>query len=318
MLEVFKEKFRGKIFYSKGCEVKDKNEEYFEDAIEKARMGEIIIFAGGESSGFGEKDTVGEGKDSHDLKLPGSQEELILKLSELGKPLILILINGRPLVLTDIHDKVDAIVECWFPGEETANAIFNIITGREVPSGKLPVSFPKHSGQIPVYYHRKEISKEKKYVYLDSSPLFPFGYGLSYTEFKYSSLEISPEEIEPSENVKISFYLENTGEFKGSEIVQLYVRKKYSSIVLPSISLKGFEKVKIKPGEKVKVEFILPAEILAFHSEDMKLTIEEGDYEVMIGSSSNDIKLKGNFRIKESKKMRGRKKFFSRVKVIKL
>ncbi|MCM8803251.1 MAG: glycoside hydrolase family 3 C-terminal domain-containing protein, partial [Candidatus Omnitrophica bacterium] len=186
ILEVFQEKAKDiEIYYEKGCEIFDFNKDNFQKAVEIGGKGDLIIFVGGDKSGFTPDCTCGESKDSHNLKLPGAQEELILKLSEIGKPLIVILITGRPYILTDIVEKVNAIVECWFPGEEAGNAIFDMLFGNFSPSGKLPISFPKYVGQLPIYYHRKQISKERNYIYSDSKALFPFGFGLSYSTFQY-------------------------------------------------------------------------------------------------------------------------------------
>jgi len=317
ILEVFKEKYGKKVEYAEGCGIKEFSEDGFKFAKEVAERADLIIFVGGEKSGFTESCTVGESKDSHNLKLPGVQEKLIKELEELKKPFILVLINGRPLNLTEIYDKVDAIVEGWFPGEETGRAIFDIITGKVSPSGRLSVSFPKDAGQIPVYYHRNLHSKNK-YIYIDSEPLFPFGFGLSYTKFKYSNLKISPEDISPSDLLNVSVEVENTGNFRSSEVVQLYIKKKFSSVVLPSLQLKGFSKVNLKKGERKRVEFLVPVEILAFHDANMKIKIEKGEYEVLIGRNSRDIEMRGAFTINSDKFLRKRKKFFSRVKVKKL
>ena len=318
ILEVFKEKYGKRVEYAEGCGIKEFSEDGFDSAKEVAERSDLIIFVGGEKSGFTETCTVGEGKDSHNLKLPGVQEKLIKELSKMEKPFILILINGRPLNLTEIYEKVDAIVETWFPGEETGRAIFDIITGKISPSGRLPVSFPKDAGQIPVYYHRKPHSKNRKYIYIDSEPLFPFGFGLSYTEFKYSNLEISPENVSPSDTLSVSVEVENSGNFRSSEVVQLYIKKKFSSVVSPFLQLKGFSKVNLKKGERKKVEFLVPVEILAFHDENLKLKVEKGEYEVLIGRNSRDIEMQGVFTVNSDKFLRKRRKFFSKVKVKKL
>ncbi|MCX7916786.1 MAG: glycoside hydrolase family 3 C-terminal domain-containing protein, partial [bacterium] len=224
ILEVFRE--RGiEVYYEKGCDIFDFNKENFEKAIEIGKKGEVIIFVGGDKSGFASDCTCGEGKDSHNLKLPGVQEDLILKLSELGKPLIILLITGRPYILTDIIDKVNAIVECWFPGEEAANCIFDMLSGKFSPSGKLPVSFPKHPGQLPVYYHRKPVSLTNKYVYLDTQPLFPFGFGLSYSSFELFNFKIEQEKIKAGKNFNVFVSIKNTGNIEAMETVQLYIRK---------------------------------------------------------------------------------------------
>ncbi len=312
ILQVFKEKAQScEIYYEKGCNVYDFKKENFQKAIEISKKADVIIFVGGDKSGFTSDCTCGEGKDSHDLKLPGVQEDLILELSKIGKPLIILLISGRPYVLTNIIDKVNAIVECWFPGEETGNAIFDLLFGKFSPSGKLPISFPKSVGQLPVYYHRKPVSKERNYVYLDSKPLFPFGFGLSYTKFEFSSFKITPKKINPGEEFSVSLLVKNVGEIEGAEVVQLYVRKKFASCVLSSKLLKGFCKVNLKPGEEKKIIFKVPSEILSFTDENLKLKIEKGEYEIMVGASSEDIKFNDVIEIKEDKFLKQRRVFFS-------
>ena len=316
ILDVAKERFgKRKVFYAKGFDIDKFSKDGFKEAKDVAEKSELVIIVCGERSGLSERCTVGEGRDSHNIKLPGVQEELVKEIAEKGKKIILILINGRPLDISEIVDKVDAILEAWFPGEETAEAIWDIILGKYNPSGKLPVSFPKSVGQIPCYYHRKESSK-KKYVSLDSQPLFPFGYGLSYTEFEYSNIGIEKKKISPGEKIIVKAEVENKGEREGSEVVQLYVKDMVASVVPPSLQLKGFVKVNLKPKEKVKIIFEIPSEILAFHNQDMKLVIEPGKYKVFIGSSSADLKLEEEFEIEgEPKFIRKRKKFFSKVKI---
>ncbi|MFN4227713.1 MAG: glycoside hydrolase family 3 N-terminal domain-containing protein [Candidatus Ratteibacteria bacterium] len=316
ILEVFKEKAKDiEIYYEKGCEIFDFNKENFEKAVETGKKGDLIIFIGGDKSGFVSDCTCGESKDSHNLKLPGVQEELILKLSEIGKPLIVILITGRPYILTNIVEKVNAIVECWFPGQETGNAIFDMLFGNFSPSGKLPISFPKDVGQLPVYYHRKQVSKERNYVYSDSKALFPFGFGLSYSTFEYFDFEIKPKKIKAGQEFYISVSIKNTGKIDAKETIQLYVKKKFSSCVLPSKLLKGFCKIDLKAGETKTVEFKVPSEILSFTDENLKIKIEEGLYEIMVGSSSEDIKFKDEIEIKGNKFLKKRKVFFSDVKL---
>lgn len=316
ILEVFKERCKKiEIFYEEGCNIFDFKRDNFEKAVESARKSDVIIFVGGDKSGFAADCTCGEGKDSHNLKLPGVQEELILKLSETGKPIVILLMTGRPYVLTEIVDKVNAIVQCWLPGEETANCIFDLIFGKFSPSGKLPVSFPKHPGQLPVYYHRKPVSKEGKYVYLDSHPLFPFGFGLTYSNFQFSNFNLEPKKINAGKRFSVSVSIKNTGEIEAGEVVQLYVRKKFSSCVLPSKLLKGFCKLNLKPDEEKTVKFQISSEILAFTDENMKLKIEEGFYEVLIGTSSEDIKFKGEIEITGNRFLKERKNFFSTVSI---
>ena len=317
LLKMIKEKISGKteILYAKGCEITGDSKEGFQEAIKVVKKADVSIVAVGELSGVFPSSTVGEGKDSHTIKLPGVQEDLIRELVKTGKPVVVVLINGRALDLFWIANNVSAILECWFPGEEGAKAISEVLFGDYNPSGKLPISFPKSVGQIPVYYHRKN-SSFKNYVFLDSQPLFPFGHGLSYTEFKYSNLKIEPSVIAPEQSISISVDIENTGDVKGTEVVQLYIKDVVASITRPLMQLKGFEKVIIESGEKARVMFKVPSEILAFYNKDIRLIIEPGVFEVLVGSSSVNIKVKGEFEIEGTPKViRTRNKFFSKVKV---
>jgi len=317
VLKAIKEKVfpRTEVLYAKGCEITGDFKVGFKKAIEVAKKSDCIILVLGESSGFSSKTTSGEGRDRHDIKLPGVQQDLILELSRTEKPIILVLINGRPLNLSPIADKVDAILEAWFPGEEGAKAIIEILFGDYNPGGKLPVSFPKDSGQIPVYYHRKN-SSFRNYVFLDSEPLFPFGHGLSYTQFEYSNLKIEPKSINSGNSFSVSFCIKNKGKVKGDEVVQMYIKDVVGTVARPIMQLKGFRKVPLNPGEKAKVTFKINSEILSFYNEDMKLVIEPGIFEIMIGSSSKDIRLKGKFEIKgKTKVIKKRKVFFSEVEV---
>ena len=284
------------IHYAKGCGIKDDDRSGFEEAVGAAKRSDVVIAVMGERSGFREDDVSGEGKDRASLTLPGVQGELLDVLLETGKPLILVLVNGRPLALESYVERCAAIIEAWYPGEEGGNAVADVIFGFYNPSGRLPVSFPRTVGQIPVYYNRRH-SSMGSYVFTDSKSLFPFGYGLSYTEFKYRDLRVEPDEVGPGGEVEISFILENIGSRKGAEVCQLYVRDIVASVTRPVKELKGFAKVQLAPGEKAKVTFRLPLELLAFYDKHMRLVVEPGEFEVMVGASSEDIKLKGSFRV---------------------
>ena len=306
------------IRYAKGCSIKDDDRSGFEEAVEAAKRSDVVIAVMGERSGFGEDDVSGEGKDRASLTLPGVQGELLDVLLETGKPLILVLVNGRPLALESYVERCAAIIEAWYPGEEGGNAVADVIFGFYNPSGRLPVSFPRTVGQIPVYYNRRH-SSMGSYVFTNSKPLFPFGYGLSYTEFKYRDLRVKPDEVGPGGEVEISFILENVGSRKGAEVCQLYVRDVVASVTRPVKELKGFAKVQLAPGERAEVTFRLPLELLAFYDRHMRLVVEPGEFEVMVGASSEDIKLKGNFRVVGKTLVLGsRRAFLSSVSISKL
>jgi beta-glucosidase len=248
--------------------------------------------------------TSGEGYDVANLELTGMQEELLKAVHKTGTPTILVLINGRPLAIPWAAENIPAIVEAWIPGEKGGTAIADVIFGDYNPSGKLPVTFPRHSGQLPVYYNYMP-SKQywidhhwgAAYADMPATPLWEFGFGLSYTTFKYSNLNITPKETGPYGTINVSLEVENTGTRKGAEVVQLYIRDIISSVVRPVKELKGFERILLEPGEKKTVEFTLKHEHLAFFNRHMEFVVEPGAFRVMVGSSSEDIRLAGEFEI---------------------
>jgi len=304
------------VSYALGCDIAGESKEGFKEALEKALKSEVIIAVMGEKSGLFGSGLSGEGCDRASLKLPVVQEDLVRELCNTGKPVILILVNGRPLSIEGIVEKCSAIVEAWYPGEEGGNAVADVIFGHYNPCGKLPISFPKDVGQIPLNYNRKP-SSFRDYVSTDAKPLFPFGHGLSYTRFEYSSLEVMPREISSTGNIKIRFKLKNIGDLKGEEVVQLYVRDPVASVTRPVMELKGFKKVSLDPGEVKEVEFTLFTEQLAFYDQYMRLVVEPGEFEVMVGSSSGDIRLRGKFSILGETRIIGRRTiFFSKVDVL--
>jgi beta-glucosidase len=218
-----------------------------------------------------------------------------------GTPVVLVLVDGRPAGIPDLAGRIPAILEAWLPGEEGALAVADALFGEYNPGGKLPVTFPRSAGQLPIFYGRKP-SGGKSYNfndYIDESaqPLFAFGHGLSYTTFDYRSLSISPGEVAPDGVVVIECEVANSGEWAGGEVVQLYVRDEVASVTRPVQELKGFRRVHLQPGESCKVQFHLSAAQLAFYDSHMRYVVEPGWVEVMIGSSSADIRLRGRFEI---------------------
>ena len=303
-----------KILYAQGCDLSDMSKSGFPDAIAAAQKADYVIMVMGEKSGFAKGCISGEGNDTDELGLPGVQRDLIEEILKTGKPVILVLINGRPLALEWESKNVQAILEAWYPGEECGNALADVIFGDVNPSGKLPVSFPKNVGQIPINYSLKN-SSIKNYVFSEFKPLYPFGHGLSYTKFEYENLMIRPVK-EPHEGFEISFDIKNTGTVPGDEIAQLYVRDVVASIARPLKELKGFKRITAAPDETKKIVFTLFTEQLAFTGMNYDLIVEPGKYEVMIGSSSEDIRLTGSFEIKQDVKViADRKIFFSNVEV---
>ncbi|MEM1529964.1 MAG: glycoside hydrolase family 3 N-terminal domain-containing protein [Candidatus Bathyarchaeia archaeon] len=285
------------VYFARGCDIYEPSKEGFKEALEAASKADVIIAVMGERSGMFRLPAVtGEGRDQNSLSLPGFQEELLKALWELGKPLILVLVNGRPMAVRWAAERVSAIVEAWFPGEEGGNAVADVLFGDYNPGGKLPISVPQDAGQIPVYYSRRA-SSFRDYVFMSAKPLFPFGHGLSYTQFEYSSLKIEPEKVGPAGKVNISFDLKNIGKFKGDEVAQLYIHDPIASVSRPVKELKGFKRITLEPSEKKRITFILSMDQLAFYDRHMRLIVEPGVYEVMVGSSSEDIRLTGRFEV---------------------
>ena len=301
-----------KVLYAQGCDLLDASCDGFQEALELAEQSEVIIAVMGENSGLFKNSISGEGSDRVDLDLPGVQRELLQALKETGKPIVLVLVNGRPLSITWEKDNVSAILETWYPGEEGGNAIADVLFGDYNPGGKLPISFPRSVGQIPVYYNRKP-SSFSEYINTDTQALFPFGHGLSYTEFSYSDLKITPSQVNSLEEVKISFKVKNTGSREGDEVVQLYIHDRVASVERPVKELKGFKRLTLQPGEEKEVIFTLFPEQLAFYDEFMRLIVEPGVFEVMIGSSSEDIRLSGEFEVAKEKVLTKYRKFNSEV-----
>jgi len=260
----------------------------------------------GDRSGLTPECTTGETRDSSDLKLPGLQEDLAGALLATGKPVAAVLITGRPYAIPKLAEGADAILQAWLPGEEGGSAIADILFGDVNPSGKLPITFPRSVGQVPIYYNAKP-SGTKSHWYIDYvsekvTPLYPFGHGLSYTSFEYSDLIVKQKQVMACQSVDISLKVKNVGKVAGDETVQLYVCDEYASTPRPVKELKGYQRLALKPGETCTLTFHLPVNQLAFYDNDLKLVLESGDIEVMLGSSSQDIRLRGGFEIMGEKK----------------
>jgi len=249
--------------------------------------------------GEGGYTTNGEGRDVASLDLTGMQEDLLKAVHNTGTPTIVVLINGRPLSVRWAAEHSPAIVEAWMCGEQGGNAVADVLFGDYNPGGKLPVTVPRHVGQLPVYYNHSK-SKWDKYVDMSGVPLYEFGYGLSYTTFEYSNLRILPGEINAAGEARITLDVKNTGKVKGDEVIQLYINDVISSVSTPIKELRDFARIPLNPGETKTVEFKLDPEDLSLLDRNMKEVVEPGTFEVMIGSSSEDIRLKGKIEIKES------------------
>ena len=289
-----------KVTYVKGCDIIGNELNEINKAKAAAKKSDIAIVVLGED---GER-TNGEPNDVASLDLTGIQEDLLKAVYSTGTPTIAVLINGRALSIRWAADNIPAIVEGWMCGEEGGNAIADVLFGDYNPGGKLPVTFARHSGQLPVYYNympsKEYWIKEVKRNYIDMSslPLYPFGFGLSYTSFEYSNLQITPKETGPAGEIYVSADVKNTGRREGSEVVQLYFDDVISSMSTPVKQLAAFEKVSLAAGEKKTVKFKLTSGQLAFLDKNLNWIVEPGKFKVMVGSSSADIRLDGEFEVK--------------------
>ena len=264
---------------------------YLKSAEDLVKRSDMTIVVLGEDAKID-----GEGKDRANLDLDDLQLNLIKNLQKTGKPIAVVLFNGRPLTINWIAKNIPSIVETWYSGEKGGLAVADVLLGNVNPSGKLPITFPRSVGQLPFYYDHKPTSRHA-YVDEANTPLFPFGLGLSYTAFKYSNLQISPSKIPVSGTAKISVRITNTGKVDGTEVVQLYVRDVVSSVTTPIIALKGFSRITLKPGENKEVTFKVGPEQLSLWNREMKRVVEPGEFKIMVGSSSADIRQQGSLTV---------------------
>jgi beta-glucosidase len=281
-----------KVTYAKGCEITGDSTAGFAEAVTAARDSDVAIVFVGEA-----KEMVGEAASRGTLDLPGRQMDLVKEVYVGGKPTIVVLVNGRPPIIGWIVDNVPAILESWMGGSESGNAIADILFGDVNPGGKLPVTFPRVVGQVPIYYNHMNTGRPpeannrytSKYLDVPWTPQFPFGYGLSYTQFRISNLQLSAPAIKPDGTIRVSVEVENIGKRTGDEVVQLYIRDVAASVTRPVKELKGFKRITLQPGEKQRVEFTLGPEQLGFYNREVKFVVEPGEFKVMVGSSSEDV-----------------------------
>ena len=290
------------LLYANGCGIKDSSRSGFTEAIETASKADVVIVAVGESF-----DMSGEAKSRSDIHLPGAQEELIKVIQATGKQVIVVVMAGRPLIFNWTSDHIPSIVYAWFLGTEAGNAIADVLFGDYNPSAKLPISFPRSEGQIPVYYSynntgrpvvdEKNIVYKSAYMDMPNTPRFAFGHGLSYSSFKYDNIKLSSKRISGNDTLRISFILTNTSQYKGEEVVQLYLRDKVGSVIRPVKELKGFKKIMLNAGESTTVNLTISRDQLSFYNNDLKWIAEPGEFNVMIGSASDDIRLEEKFEL---------------------
>jgi beta-glucosidase len=261
------------------------------EAVAIAKQSDVAIVAVGINEG--------EFQDRAMLSLPGHQEELITAIVATGKPVIVLLVGGSAVTMNNWVDKVSAIVDVWYPGEEGGHAIADVLFGDYNPAGRLPITFPVHEAQLPLVYNHKPTGRGDDYNNLSGLPLFPFGYGLSYTTFEYSDIKLSNNNISKTDSTTVSFTIKNTGARDGDDVVQLYIRDLLSSVARPVMELKGFQRIHFKAGESKVISFSITPELLSMLNSKMEEVVEPGDFRIMVGASSRDIRLKETLMIKE-------------------
>jgi beta-glucosidase len=278
-----------KVAYAKGCELACENADGFAEAVRVAKESNAAIIVVGESA-----EMSGEAASRSSLDLPGRQLDLIKAIHATGKPYVVVLMNGRPLTINWIAENSPAVLETWFAGTQAGNAISDVLFGDVNPGGKLPVTFPRNVGQIPIYYNYKNTGRPpdvnnkytSKYLDVPVTPLYPFGFGLSYTQFQFTNLQLSAPKIRADGRLTVSVEVENVGKRTGDEVVQLYVRDVAASRTRPVRELKGFERVTLKAGEKRRVTFTLTPEHLGFYNREMHFVVEPGEFKIFVGNSS--------------------------------
>jgi beta-glucosidase len=303
-----------RVLHAWGCPVVGEDRSGIEAAVAAAGQADTVILVLGDKSGLTWDCTSGEFRDRTELGLPGVQEELARAVVAVGKPVAAVLINGRPLAIPWLQENAAAILEAWIPGEEGAAAVADALFGAINPGGKLPITVPRSVGQVPMRYNHKPSGSRSYFYeyYMDSpnTPLYPFGHGLSYASFEYADLNISPAEMTSGGAVDIRLTVANTGKTAGDEVVQLYVSDELASVPRPVMELKGFHRISLAPGESRTVTFRLPVDLLAFYDENLDLIVESGKIQVMLGGSSEDIRLRGEFDIVGSRKSKIGKRLF--------
>ena len=284
-----------KLLYAKGCEINDSSQAGFEEAVDMAKQADVVILSVGEAS-----DWSGEAKSRSNIRLPGMQEDLVKAIYATGKPIVVLINAGRPLIFNWTADHIPAILYTWWLGTEAGDAISDVLFGDYNPSAKLPISFPRTEGQIPIYYNyfktgRPATSDSDRFyrsAYIDLSiyPRFPFGYGLSYTSFDYGDITLSNTTMKANQSIRATVTLKNTGNYDGEETVQFYVQDIVGSVVRPVKELKGFQKVFLTKGESKQVSFTIDVNKLKFYNSALEYIYEPGDFKVYIGSNSQDVK----------------------------
>ncbi|MGZ3872104.1 MAG: glycoside hydrolase family 3 N-terminal domain-containing protein [Mucilaginibacter sp.] len=291
-----------KLLYAKGCAITDTSRAGFAEAYKTAMQADVVVMAMGERF-----DMTGEAKSRSDIHLPGVQEELIKAIMATGKPVVVLLYAGRPMVFNWTADHVPAIVYTWWLGNQAGNAIADVLYAEYNPAAKLPITFPRTEGQIPIYYNHYNTGRPAKtdsdvnytsaYIDLLNSPQYAFGHGLSYTDFKYSNLRLSKKKMLNNATLTVSFDLQNTGKYAGEEVAQLYLRDLVSQPLRPVKELKDFKKIMLQPGETRTITFTIGKDKLAFYNDQLQRITQPGEFRLMVGSASDDIRLEDSFEL---------------------
>lgn len=290
------------LLYSQGCNINDTLRTGFAEAVATAQKADVVIMAVGEAFNMS-----GEAKSRSNIHLPGVQEDLIKAIKATGKPVVVMVMAGRPLIFNWTADHADAILYTWWLGSEAGNAMANVLFGDYNPAGKLPISFPRAEGQIPVFYASKNTGRpspngqpalyRSSYLDISNTPRYAFGYGLSYTNFAFADLKLSKTQINKNDDLTVSFTLKNTGKYAGEEVVQLYLQDLVATVTRPVKELKDFQKVYLKAGESKTISFTINREKLSFYDQKMNWTTEPGEFKLMIGNSSDHILLQDKFEL---------------------
>jgi len=299
--EVLRERLDCDVRYAKGCDVDSESTEGFDAAVALAAEADVAVMVVGDKSGLTTDCTSGESRDRASLDLPGVQEDLVRAVVATGTPVVLVLVAGRPSGGEWVHEHSAAVLMAWLPGQEGAAAIADVLVGDVSPGGKLPISFPRTSGQIPTYYGHKVSGGRSHwkgdYVDAPSSPLYPFGFGIGYTTFALSESAVEQNEVAWNGTVTVRARVANTGDRNGDEVVQLYIRDPEASVTRPVLELKGFARVELEPGESKQVTFELPVAQIGFYDRDLCYVVEPGVVEVFVGTSARDLLEAGSFTV---------------------
>jgi beta-glucosidase len=266
-----------------------------QEALAISADADVIVAALGEGA-----ESSGESASKSNIDIPEAQKRLLKALVATGKPVVLVLFNGRPLTLNWENENVPAILDVWFAGSEAGDAIADALLGKVNPSGKLSMSFPQNVGQIPLYYNHKNTGRpltgkwfskfQSNYIDVSNEPLYPFGFGLSYTNFEYGAIQLSSKQLKGNQKLRVTIPVKNIGQYAGKEVVQLYIRDEVGTITRPVKELKGFEKIELAAGETKEVVFEITTELLKFYNSDLKFDWESGDFQIMVGPNSRDVK----------------------------